>query len=85
MANHATLRFAFNADLFSRRSVVRELRDAALKLGVDINLAEDKGFLSSRFWATVNGPEEKILVFRESAEKYFALFREDKSEYLEKR
>ena len=67
--------FTFEAGLLLRRTIVRELRDGAVRLQVDLEINEDKGWLNSHFVVTFEGDDESVRRFSHEAEEYFHCLR----------
>lgn len=64
-------RFTFSAGMVIRKTVVSKIKTAAFKAGVNINIDEDKGFLSSNYRVTLSGESEAVKQLREDISSYF--------------
>lgn len=66
----ATLTFPLTFRGFGRGQVTRDLKYAAWANGIEINIEEDKGFLSSVLKVSLNGPYRLINAYYKGVEQW---------------
>ncbi len=64
------LKITFEAGLLIRGKVIRELKSAAFRNGLDIDIEEAKGLLDSDYRVTFTGADEKLLAFKPVLEEW---------------
>jgi len=69
-------RFPLVAGMLVRGQVIAQLRSAALMLGLDLDVHEEKGLLESVYVLTVSGPEKDLGQFMDWGNRYFQALRD---------
>lgn len=64
-ASLVTLRHTFTAGALVRKDVVSYLRQAAWRAEVDLDIQEDRRWLSSRYYYTVRGTSKQVSFFNQ--------------------
>ena len=66
----ARARFEVSAGRWMRRHLCRTVREAAWERDLEIDIQEDRGWLSSDFWITVTGSQDGVDDFTSAWEEF---------------